>query len=235
MKVRKAVVTAAGWGTRFLPVTKAQPKETLPIIDKPMIHYIIEEAVASGISQVIIVTSLGKRAIEDYFDRAFELETALERKGDKKRLEELRHISEMADIAYVRQKEQLGLGHAVLTAKALVGNEPFAVLLPDDIIQSRTPALKQLLDVHRQYRCSVVAVERVPKERISAYGVIEPRPIGDRIYQVLRMVETPKPEQAPSDHGVVGRYVLTPEIFETLEQVRPGAIGEVQLTDALDM
>jgi UTP--glucose-1-phosphate uridylyltransferase len=235
MSVRKAVITAAGWGTRFLPATKAQPKETLPIIDTPMIQYVVEEAVASGIQQIIIVTSLGKRAIEDYFDRTLELEAFLERRGDLERLERIRSLSDLADVCYVRQKEQRGLGHAILSAKAVVGDEPFAVLLPDDIIETPVPALKQLLEVYTRYRCSVVAVEQVPLEQISAYGVIEPKQITPGIYQVLHMVEKPPANQAPSSLGIVGRYVLTPQIFEMLENANPGALGEIQLTDGLDL
>ena len=233
--VRKAVVTAAGWGTRFLPATKAQPKETLPIVDKPMIQYVVEEAVAAGITQIIVVTAAGKRAIEDHFDRSFELESALAQQGNTRVLNEMRHISDLADFYYIRQKEQLGLGHAVLTARGLVGHEPFAVLLPDDVIDSRVPALKQMLRVFERVKGSVVGVERVPKEQIPSYGIVEPRPLEPRLSQVLRLVEKPSIEEAPSNIGIVGRYILTPEIFECLEQVPPGKKGEIQLTDALQM
>jgi UTP--glucose-1-phosphate uridylyltransferase len=233
MKIRKAVVTAAGWGTRFLPATKAQPKETLPLVDRPMIQYIVEEAVASGIEQIIIVTALGKRAIEDYFDRSFELEAFLEMKGNSQLLHEVRRISDLADIAYVRQKEQLGLGHAILTTKALIGDEPFAVFLPDDIIHSSVPCMKQLLETYERFKCSVIAVEAVPKENISSYGVIEPNQIDERISRIMNMVEKPTPKQAPSNLAIVGRYILTPEIFEELENTAPGRNGEIQLTDGL--
>ena len=235
MPIRKAVITAAGWGTRFLPATKAQPKETLPIIDTPMIQYAVEEAVASGIRQIVIVTSPGKQGIEDYLGRSFELEAFLEKRGDAERLEQLRGISKLADISYVRQEEQKGLGHALLTAKAMVGQEPFAVLLPDDIIEAPVPALQQLLDVYQRFGCSVIAVERVPKEHISAYGVIQPSPAGDQIYRVEHLVEKPAADRAPSDLGIVGRYVLTPDVFEMLEKANPGALGEIQLTDGLEL
>ncbi|MBI4307802.1 MAG: UTP--glucose-1-phosphate uridylyltransferase GalU [Chloroflexi bacterium] len=233
--VRKAVVTAAGWGTRFLPATKAQPKETLPIVDKPMIQYVVEEAVAAGIRQVIVVTAAGKRAIEDHFDRSFELEYALAQKGDTHLLEEVRRISDIADFYYVRQKEQLGLGHAVLTARGLVGDEPFAVLLPDDVIDSPEPALKQMLRVFDRLQRSIIGVERVPTEHIPAYGIIEPKPLEPRLSQVLSLVEKPSIDEAPSNIGIVGRYILTPDIFDCLEEVPPGKKGEIQLTDALHL
>ncbi|MEK7681776.1 MAG: UTP--glucose-1-phosphate uridylyltransferase GalU [Chloroflexota bacterium] len=233
--VRKAVVTAAGWGTRFLPATKAQPKETLPIVDKPMIQYVVEEAVAAGITQIIVVTAAGKRAIEDHFDRSFELESALAQQKNTRLLEEVRRISDLADFYYIRQKEQLGLGHAVLTARGLVGHEPFAVLLPDDIIDSQEPALKQMLRVFERVGGSVVGVERVPTDQIPSYGIVEPKPLEPRLSQILRLIEKPSIEEAPSNIGIVGRYILTPEIFECLEQVPPGKKGEIQLTDALQM
>jgi len=235
MEIRKAVVTAAGWGTRFLPATKAQPKETLPLVDKPIIQYVIEEAVASGIRQIIIVTAGGKRAIEDHFDRSFELEHALEQKGDMKLLSEVRRISELADICYLRQKEQLGLGHAILITRELIGNEPFAVFLPDDVIDSDVPCMKQMIDTYRRYNCSVVAVERVEHNATASYGIIEPREIEERVYQVMSMVEKPSPEEAPSNLGIVGRYVLTPEIFEALQVTPPGKGREIQLTDGLQL
>ncbi|OGO05718.1 MAG: UTP--glucose-1-phosphate uridylyltransferase [Chloroflexi bacterium RBG_13_54_9] len=233
MRIRKAVVTAAGWGTRFLPATKAQPKEMLPLVDKPIIQYVIEEAVASGIDQVIIITALGKRAIEDHFDRSFELELALEKKGDKRLLEQVRLTSDLCNISYVRQKEQLGLGHAVLTARYLVGDEPFVLLLPDDIIYSQIPATKQMLDIYDRYQCSVIAVEQVAKEAIPSYGIVETKPVADHLYQVLSLVEKPKPEEALSNLGIVGRYILTPQIFDALEKTSPGTNQEIQLTDAL--
>jgi len=232
--IRKAVIPAAGWGTRFLPATKAQPKETLPLFDRPMIHYIVEEAVASGIRQIIIVTALGKRAIEDYFDRSYELEQLLHAKGDEKRLAEVRRISQLADIVYVRQREQLGLGHAILMAKEIVGNEPFAVFLPDDIIEAKTPAIQQLLHVYERYQCSVLAVEQVADSEVSRYGIMEGRYKEERTFKVERLVEKPKLQEAPSNLAVIGRYILTPEVFCMLEKVQPGAIGEVQLTDGLD-
>jgi len=233
MKIRKAVITAAGWGTRFLPATKAQPKEMLPLVDKPTIQYIVEEAVASGIDQIIIVTSQGKHAIENHFDRSFDLENALKKKGDEALLRTIQQISDLVDVCYVRQKEQLGLGHAVLAAEGPVGNEPFAVFLPDDIIAAGVPAMSQMLRVYDRYQCSVVAVEKVPLERISSYGAIEPKQIDDRVYDVLDIVEKPPKDQAPSDMGVVGRYILMPEIFPLLRKTQPGAGKEIQLTDAL--
>jgi UTP--glucose-1-phosphate uridylyltransferase len=233
MKVRKAVITAAGWGTRFLPATKAQPKEMLPLVDKPMIQYVVEEAVASGIEQIIFVTATGKHTLENHFDRAFELEHALQQKGDENTLREIQRISEMADISYVRQKEQLGLGHAVSVAKHLVGDEPFALFLPDDIIEAGVPAMRQMLDVYDLYGSSVIAVETVPPEKTKSYGIISPKQVGDRVYQVLSLVEKPMPEEAPSNLAIVGRYVITPAIFGLLEKVRPGKGGEIQLTDGL--
>jgi len=233
MKIRKAVVTAAGWGTRFLPATKAQPKEMLPLVDKPMIQYVIEEAVASGITHIIIVTALGKRALEDHFDRSFELEHALKKKGDGELLRKVTRISELADICYIRQKEQLGLGHAISITKDLVGNEPFAIFLPDDIIEARVPAMKQMIEVYNRYKSSVIAVETVAPEDTKAYGIIEPERVEDRIYRVLSLVEKPEPKDAPSNLGIVGRYILTPEIFTMLEKTTPGKGGEIQLTDGL--
>ncbi len=233
MKIRKAVVTAAGWGTRFLPATKAQPKEMLPLVDKPMIQYVIEEAVASGIKHVIIVTAIGKRAIEDHFDRSFELEHIIEKKGDGQLLRKLQNISELADICYIRQKEQLGLGHAILVTKELIGDEPFAVFLPDDLIQARVPAMKQMIEVYNLYQHSVIAVEPVAKEETKAYGIIKPKQVEDRIHQVLSLVEKQEPKDAPSNLAIVGRYILTPEIFRMLEKTAPGKGGEIQLTDGL--
>jgi UTP--glucose-1-phosphate uridylyltransferase len=233
MKIRKAVVTAAGWGTRFLPATKAQPKEMLPLVDKPMIQYVIEEAVASGIKHIIIVTALGKRAIEDHFDRSFELEHILMKKGDGELLRKLQNISELADICYIRQKEQLGLGHAILVTKDLIGDEPFAVFLPDDLIQAKVPAMKQMIEVYNRYKHSVIAVEPVAKEDTKAYGIIKPKQVEDRVYQVQSLVEKPEPQDAPSNLAIVGRYILTPEIFGMLEKTAPGKGGEIQLTDGL--
>lgn len=231
--IRKAVFPAAGLGTRFLPATKASPKEMLPLVDKPLIQYGVEEAVASGIEQVILVTGRGKTAIEDHFDVSRELEILLEEKGKKGLLKQVRDISGMVDFAYVRQREALGLGHAILCARNLVGEEPFAVFLGDDIIDSRVPAMRQLLDVYRRYQASVLAVVRVPRAQISAYGVIDPERIGEGLYRVRDLVEKPPVERAPSELAVIGRYVLTPRIFPKLAETRPGKGGEIQLTDGL--
>ncbi len=233
MKVRKAVITAGGWGTRFLPITRSQPKEMLPLINKPLIHYAVQEAKGSGIEQIILVTALGKNAIEDYFDRSFELEYFLEQKGETKLLQEMRELSNLVNICYIRQKEQLGLGHAILATKDVIGEEPFAVLLPDDIIDSKVPVLKQMLVVYEQRETNVIAVEPVSPQDTVNYGIIEPRKIADRLYQVLSLVEKPEPHDAPSNLGIVGRYILMPEIFEALRMTRPGKKGEVQITDAL--
>jgi UTP--glucose-1-phosphate uridylyltransferase len=237
MRVRKAVFPAAGWGTRFLPATKAQPKEMLPLVDKPVIQYAVEEAVAAGIEQVIIVNSSQKRVIEDHFDLNYELEHLLEEKGEIEKLRQVRAISDLAQIAYVRQKEQLGLGHAVLMAKDLIGHEPFAVLLPDDVIVSDRPCIGQLINAYHQHHGSVVAVAEVPREETSRYGIIAGEPVegpdGDRTYRISQLVEKPEPDEAPSNLGVIGRYVLTPKIFEKLEQTQRGAGGEIQLTDAI--
>jgi UTP--glucose-1-phosphate uridylyltransferase len=205
----------------------------LPLINKPLIQFAVEEALDSGIEQIIVITAAGKRAIEDYFDRSCELEHFLERKGNIRLLSEVRELAELCDICYIRQKEQLGLGHAVLMAKDVVGNEPFALLLPDDIIDSAVPVLKQLADVYDRQNGSVIAVERIRREDSSKYGVIAPRLISNNVYEVRDMVEKPEPEDAPSDLGIVGRYVLTPEIFDVLKETRPGKGGEIQLTDAL--
>jgi UTP--glucose-1-phosphate uridylyltransferase len=236
MRVRKAVFPAAGWGTRFLPATKAQPKEMLPLVDKPVIQYAVEEAVASGIEQVIIVTSSQKRAIEDHFDHSYELEHLLESKGDIEMLRRVRQIGDMVQISYVRQKEQLGLGHAVLMAKELVGHEPFAVILSDDVVSAERPCIGQLIAAHQQTHSSVVAVMQVPDEETSRYGVVDPIPDagGDtRLHKVRGLVEKPAPGESPSDLAIIGRYVLTPKIFEKLEQTPRGAGGEIQLTDAI--
>ncbi|MBE0480901.1 MAG: UTP--glucose-1-phosphate uridylyltransferase GalU [Dehalococcoidia bacterium] len=233
MKVRKAVITAAGWGTRFLPATKVQPKEMLPLVDRPALQYIIEEIAASGIEHVVIVTASGKQAIENHFDRSFELEHFLKQKGHSQLLHEIQAISQLADICYVRQSEQLGLGHAVLITERCVGNEPFALFLPDDIIRADVPAIKQLLDVYDRYGCSVVAVEPVARHDTASYGIIEPEHVEERIFRVLGLVEKPEPEKAPSNLGIVGRYILTPEIFAMLRKTPPGKGGEIQLTDGL--
>ncbi|MFC1870212.1 UTP--glucose-1-phosphate uridylyltransferase GalU [Chloroflexota bacterium] len=235
MKIRKAVIVAAGLGTRFLPITKSQPKEMLPLVDKPLIQYSVEEAVASGIEQVIFVTALGKQAIEDYFDRSFELECTLEQKGETRLLQQMRELSGLIDICYVRQKEQLGLGHAVLTAKNVVGEEPFAVILPDDVIDNKVPALRQLIAIYERYQTSVAAVECIERQDLVKYGIIEPEKVADRTYQVRNIIEKPEPDKAPSNLGVVGRYILTPEIFDVLEVTPPGRNNEIQLTDALQL
>ena len=235
MKVRKAVLTVAGWGTRFLPITKAQPKEMLPLVDKPLIQYAVEEAVNSGIEQIIMVTALGKRAIEDYFDRSFELEYVLEHKGDTKLLQKMRELSSLVNVCYVRQKEQLGLGHAILTAKDVVGEEPFAVLLPDDVIDSKVPVLKQMIEIYEQHNASVVAVESINIQDTAQYGVIEPKPVSGRVHQVLSLVEKPEPAEAPSNLGIVGRYILMPQIFDALEATPPGKNREIQITDAMQL
>ncbi|HET8825502.1 MAG TPA: UTP--glucose-1-phosphate uridylyltransferase GalU [Terriglobales bacterium] len=237
MKVCKAVFPAAGLGTRFLPATKAQPKEMLPLVDKPIIQYGVEEALAAGCDQIIMVTGRGKTAIEDHFDTSFELEKILEEKKKTDLLKVVRQISDMIHLAYVRQKEALGLGHAVLTARELVGNEPFAVLLADDVIDAETPVLKQMMGVFEQVQCSVVATQIVEGAAISAYGVLDVKPVeghfGGRLYEVLNMVEKPKFEDAPSNLAIIGRYILTPAIFDVLTKTGTGAGGELQLTDGL--
>ncbi|WP_064093149.1 UTP--glucose-1-phosphate uridylyltransferase GalU [Rossellomorea aquimaris] len=235
-KVRKAIIPAAGLGTRFLPATKAQPKEMLPIVDKPTIQYIIEEAVASGIEDIIIVTGRGKRAIEDHFDKSYELEETLEKKGKYKQLEEVQGISKLANIHYIRQKEPLGLGHAIGCASRFIGNEPFAVLLGDDIVHSpEKPCLKQLIDVYERYNSSVIGVQQVPEQDVSKYGVISINQNGieDGVYHINDLVEKPKAEESPSNYAIMGRYILRPEIFTILESLTPGAGGEIQLTDAI--
>jgi UTP--glucose-1-phosphate uridylyltransferase len=233
MRIRKAVLPAAGLGTRFLPATKAQPKEMLPIVDKPTIQYVVEEAAASGIEDIIIVTGRGKNAIEDHFDRSLELEIALERKGKDGQLKEIQRISELASFCYVRQKEPLGLGHAILVTRALVGNEPFAVLLGDDIIDAEVPCLSQMISVFDKHRSSIIAVQQVPREETSSYGIIDHKPVGDSVYRIEDLVEKPTPDMAPSHLAIIGRYILTPEIFDALEQTPPDERGEIQLTNGL--
>jgi UTP--glucose-1-phosphate uridylyltransferase len=237
-KVRKAVFPAAGLGTRFLPATKAQPKEMLPLVDKPLIQYGVEEAIQSGVKNIIIVTGRGKSAIEDHFDVSFEMEHLLEAKKKTELLQLVHNISDMIDVAYVRQKEALGLGHAVLRARELVGPEPFAVVLSDDVIDSEIPCMRQLLDVYEYFGASVVALMEVPRENISAYGVVDADPVDhngtkNRLYRIRNLVEKPKPKDAPSNLAIIGRYILVPEIFHSIEAIGPGAIGEIQLTDAL--
>lgn len=237
MRVRKAVFPAAGLGTRFLPATKAQPKEMLPLVDKPIIQYGVEEALASGCDQIIMVTGRGKQAIEDHFDVSYELETMLAERKKTDLLQIVRQISDMIHVAYVRQKEALGLGHAVFTARELVGNEPFAVLLADDVIDAEIPVLKQMLDVFEQTQCSVIATQVVEGPAISSYGVLKVKPadgrFNGRLFEILDMVEKPKAEEAPSNLAIIGRYVLTPTVFDVLAETQYGAGGELQLTDGL--
>jgi UTP--glucose-1-phosphate uridylyltransferase len=229
------VITAAGWGTRFLPVTRSQPKEMLPLVDRPLIQYVVEEAVKAGIEQVIMVTAMGKRAIEDYFDRAYELEHFLEWKGETALLKQMKEISGMVDICYVRQKEQLGLGHAINTARNIIGDEPFAVMLPDDIILGKVTALKRMIEIYEEYGAGVIAVEKIAQEDTGKYGIIEPSPVSGGIYEILSLVEKPAPARAPSRLAIVGRYVLPPCIFDILKVTPPGKNKEIQLTDALQL
>lgn len=232
VKIRKAVIPAAGLGTRFLPATKAQPKEMLPIVDKPAIQFIIEEAIQSGIEEILIITGRNKRAIEDHFDRAVELEMTLRDQG---KYDLLGLVQEIADVTihYVRQKEAKGLGHAVLCAKQFVGNEPFAVLLGDDIVDASVPCLKQLIDVYKDYGGSILGVQEVPRDKVSSYGIVQPARIKENLWQALDLIEKPAIEEAPSQLAVLGRYIIEPEIFELLENTEPGRGGEIQLTDAL--
>ena len=236
--VRKAVFPAAGLGTRFLPATKSQPKEMLPLVDKPIIQYGVEEALASGVENIIVVTGRGKAAIEDHFDVSFELEHTLESRGKQAELDQVRRISDLIQVSYTRQKEALGLGHAVSVTKELVGEEPFAVILADDVIHSKTPCLKQLLDVYDKVGGAVIAVMEVPNDRISAYGVVDATPLEysgstDRLFRVNNMVEKPPAAEAPSNLAIIGRYVLPPEIFTSLDAIEPGSGGELQLTDGI--
>jgi UTP--glucose-1-phosphate uridylyltransferase len=231
--VRKAVFPAAGLGTRFLPATKAQPKEMLPLVDKPTIQYGVEEAVASGIDNIILVTGRGKNAIEDHFDVNIELETFLEARGKRDQLAEIRKISDMINFAYVRQGEPLGLGHAVLTTRALVGDEPFAVILGDDVIDADPPALRQMVQVFDEVQGPVLAVERVARDQVSSYGVIDAEPMQDGVYRIRDLVEKPSPEEAPSNLAIIGRYILTPDVFETLAVTPRDRTGEIQLTNGL--
>jgi UTP--glucose-1-phosphate uridylyltransferase len=233
--VRKAVIPAAGLGTRFLPATKAQPKEMLPLVDKPAIQYVVEEAVRAGIRDILIITGRGKRSIEDHFDRTFELELSLESAGKHEQLKQIREIAEMADIHYVRQGEAKGLGHAVAVARQHVGDEPFAVMLGDDVMDEHSRVLENMIGVHDRYGRSVVALKEYPREEISAYGCVRPEDVEDNLVRILDIVEKPHPDQAPSTLAVMGRYVFTPEIFAALEQVQPGKGGEIQLTDAIGL
>lgn len=233
MRVKKAIIPAAGLGTRFLPATKAQPKEMLPIVDKPTIQFIIEEAIASGIEEILIITGRNKKCIEDHFDKSIELEMELEKNGKSELLELVRDISDMVDIHYIRQKEPRGLGHAIYCAKTFVGNEPFAVMLGDDVVDSEVPCLKQLIDCYSEYNTSILGVQRVPENQVDKYGIVNGRFIEDRVYKVNDLVEKPLPEEAPSNIAILGRYIITPEIFTHIENTPPGKGGEIQLTDAL--
>lgn len=233
MKVRRAIIPAAGLGTRFLPATKAQPKEMLPILDKPTIQYIIEEAVASGIEDIIVVTGRNKRSIEDHFDRSIELELELERTGKTHMLNTVRGISDMANLHYIRQKEPRGLGHAILAASHFIGKEPFAVLLGDDVVVSKKPCLKQMLEVYEEYQTSILGVQTVAHEVVNRYGIVDGHKVDERVYKVDDMVEKPEMDDAPTDIAVLGRYIITPQVFPLLETQDAGKGGEIQLTDAL--
>lgn len=234
MKVRKAVIPAAGLGTRFLPATKAMPKEMLPIVDKPTIQYIIEEAIASGIEEILIITGKSKRAIEDHFDRSFEIELELEKKNNQELLDIVKRVSNMVDIHYIRQKEAKGLGHAIYCARTFVGNEPFAVMLGDDIVYTEdTPCLKQMIDCYNEKQASVLGVQTVAEENVSKYGIIDGQKLSDRVYTVKDLVEKPSKENAPSNVAILGRYIINPGIWDILAHTKPGKGGEIQLTDAL--
>jgi UTP--glucose-1-phosphate uridylyltransferase len=233
MEIRKAIIPAAGLGTRFLPATKAQPKEMLPVVDKPTLQYIIEEAVQSGIEEILIITGRNKTSIENHFDKSVELELELERKGKGDLLAEVRRITDMANIHYIRQKEPRGLGHAIYCAKSFIGNEPFAVLLGDDIVYAEKPCLKQMLEVHNSYRASILGVQEVAREDVTKYGIVDGKPVEKGVYRVKGLVEKPEVEKAPSQVAILGRYIISPAIFDILAHTVPGKGGEVQLTDAL--
>ncbi len=233
MRIRKAIIPAAGLGTRFLPATKAQPKEMLPIVDKPTIQYIVEEAIDSGIEDILIITGRNKRAIEDHFDKSVELELVLQQKGKKELLSLVQDISNIVNIHYIRQKEPKGLGHAIYCAKSFIGNEPFAVLLGDDIVDGKPPCLKQMIEKYNQYKTTVLGVQEIPKEDVNKYGIIKGNLIEDRIYKVKDLVEKPSAKETPSNIAILGRYIINPEIFSILEDTKPGSGGEIQLTDAL--
>ncbi|PIW40031.1 MAG: UTP--glucose-1-phosphate uridylyltransferase [Chloroflexi bacterium CG15_BIG_FIL_POST_REV_8_21_14_020_46_15] len=233
MKVRKAVIPAAGWGTRFLPITKSVPKEILPLVDKPIIQYAVEECAACGIELIIIITSQGKAAIEDYFDKSVGLEHILEQRGKEDLLAKISHLSNLPSICFVHQKELLGLGHAVLAAKDVVGKEPFLVILPDDLFEQKELVLKKMLNIFEQYHGSVVAVKQVEPDEISRYGVVKPKRIAKDVYQIMDFIEKPEPSQAPSNLAIMGRYVLMPEVFEELQSTSFGIGGELQITDGL--
>lgn len=233
MKVKKAIIPAAGLGTRFLPATKSQPKEMLPIVDKPTLQYIIEEAISSGIEEILIITGRNKKSIEDHFDKSVELELELEQKGKQEMLDMVRDISNMVNIHYIRQKEPKGLGHAIYCAKSFIGNEPFAVLLGDDIVDNETPCLKQLINAYDEYKTSILGVQEVAMEDTNKYGILDVKHIEDRVYKVKDMIEKPDVDKAPSNVAILGRYIITPAIFDILENQVPGKGGEIQLTDAL--
>lgn len=234
MKVRKAIIPAAGLGTRFLPATKAQPKEMIPIVDKPTIQYIVEEAAAAGIEDILIISGRNKRAIEDHFDKSYELEEELHRKGKQELLSVVESISGIANIHYIRQKEAKGLGHAIYCAKSFIGEEPFAVMLGDDIVDSQTPCIKQLIDIYDEYQTTILGVQKVPPQEVSKYGIIGGTQIDERVYKVRELVEKPDAGQAPSNIAILGRYIISPRIFEFLEAAVPGKNGEIWLTDALE-
>jgi UTP--glucose-1-phosphate uridylyltransferase len=233
MEICKAVIPAAGLGTRFLPTTKSIPKEMLPLADKPLIQHIIEEAAASGIKQIIVITSSAKMAIEEYFKRNPELESMLQKKGETELLEGVRRISSLANVSFIRQDKPLGLGHAILATREIIGNEPFAVFLPDDIFENDPPLIKQMINVYQRHKGSVIALRQVAKEDTGRYGIVKTDQVADRVYRILDMVEKPAPEEAPSNLAILGRYILTPEIFEALIDTQAGAGGEIQLTDGL--
>lgn len=233
-KVRKAIIPAAGLGTRFLPATKAQPKEMLPIVDKPTLQYIIEEAISSGIEEILIITGRNKKSIEDHFDKSIELEVELEKSGKKELLDMVRYISDMINIQYIRQKEPRGLGHAILCAKSFINNEPFAVILGDDIVDSpQKPCLKQLIDVYEEYNTTILGVQKVDKKDVNKYGIVKGKHIDDKIYLIKDLVEKPEIDKAPSNIAILGRYILKPDLFSILENQKPGKNNEIQLTDAL--
>lgn len=232
-KVRKAIIPAAGLGTRFLPATKAQPKEMLPIVDKPTLQYIIEEAINSGIEEILIITGRNKKSIEDHFDKSIELEMELEKSGKQELLEMVRYIGDMINIQYIRQKEPRGLGHAILCAKSFINDEPFAVILGDDIVDAKKPCLKQLIDVYNEYNTTIIGVQKVDEKDVGKYGIVQGKYIDDRIYLIKDLVEKPEVDKAPSNIAILGRYILKPDLFEILENQKPGKNNEIQLTDAL--
>lgn len=233
--IRKAVIPAAGFGTRFLPATKAQPKEMMPVIDTPVIQLVVEEAIASGLDDIVMITGRGKRAIEDHFDRSVELELLLEKAGEQELLDKIRDISELADIHYIRQKEMRGLGHAILCARMHIDDEPFVILLGDTVLRADPPCSRQMIDLYNRLRRPIIAVEEAPMDRISRYGVIAGREVEENVYIIESLVEKPRPEEAPSNLAISSRYLLTPDVFECIDRVQPGRKGEIQLTDALKL